>query len=1013
MGPGGTDMHSGDGKRRKDPGTSSGCLDASIEDSARLDEGCPFPRLQSKHKIFLSHSGHQKWFVEWLCEDLERHHRFPFFDKRPSSLPKGDRFPELILEAARLCEMAVVVVSEEYFMSKWPMIELNAFAQARLGSNPRLKILPLFFGLSTSQFSDPSRQGRWFIEWRKWAEGDTRIKANEFKDAVKLMQSFNGIVFNQDMSELGVYKNNVVSSICKTISADIKWDDSHVRGRSRLLEVTREKIRNTQPSGQNNLCRLGFYGVGGLGKTTMCKTLCNELLEFEGNVCHIELGSNRTSDDLLKEVLQRLAGKSEEFLKPLNEGQCRNILRSTTWKQKTFLAVDNVWDDTKSLEQAKMFVNIPFHEGSVIMVTARAPKTLQYIGIDRSHCLEVPELGKEDARSLFLDHAAQGKQFVSYEDNSIIEECVTRCYFRKSERQGSHYLPLALKVLGMHLSYFGSNPSEWKGNLPKVRQFSFHSSEENPVFSIIRVNFDRLLEADQAMFMSIALYKRARDTLLNPWTELSTAEYGERDVIRWLSVVRNEKPEDTQRKLEELKGKGLLEDLDMESKSVYMHDLYFEFAVMESEGVLNPTRFNDRKWVYESSGCSTEIERTASGGCWENLLVLGVEEPSVIVCLQRVRWKCCSNVVVLMLVGVDGGMKGVLNLMELKCLRSLDLVGFHGIDKIEGLEDLEYLTYFQCFGSDLGIHGPYSDIHGPYLGALPASLKVLRSRYARIHVGSDVFARCTNLCELLLHKFRADHDGLDLRNCKSLQSVELDRIQGLHCLPRIPVSGLRTCLQSLKISHCHTISDVSELGHLIGLQHLEIHRNDALIKLPNIRTLTSLQVLSIQSNVIFGDYYFRKIAEVPGLGSLQQLRDLTFFDLDMFKLPNLSGFRQLQDLKISSCPWLTGLEGLGDLPALRCLLLRDCGKLSRLPDLTKSTNLEELSLRGSGIMLYEESICMLANLPLLRPVQVTPFTKVDMVKRKVLQCDLYNGTVETERDLETPPISVRGWFEFW
>ena len=102
------------------------------------------PSLRPDHKIFVSHSGAQKKFVRKLCRDLEKCYHFAFFDERDSSLPKGERFPELILRAAGQCRMAVVVVSEEYFVSKWPMIELHAFVQARLRSNPDLKILPVF-----------------------------------------------------------------------------------------------------------------------------------------------------------------------------------------------------------------------------------------------------------------------------------------------------------------------------------------------------------------------------------------------------------------------------------------------------------------------------------------------------------------------------------------------------------------------------------------------------------------------------------------------------------------------------------------------------------------------------------------------------------------------------------------------------------------------------------------------------------------------------------------------------
>lgn len=109
------------------------------------------PILESKHRIFLCHSGYQKDFVEELCGNLEKCYRFPFIDRRISSLRKSERFAESILKAARQCEIGVVIVSEEYFMSKLPMIELDAFVQTRLMQEEgklitKLKILPYFMG---------------------------------------------------------------------------------------------------------------------------------------------------------------------------------------------------------------------------------------------------------------------------------------------------------------------------------------------------------------------------------------------------------------------------------------------------------------------------------------------------------------------------------------------------------------------------------------------------------------------------------------------------------------------------------------------------------------------------------------------------------------------------------------------------------------------------------------------------------------------------------------------------
>jgi hypothetical protein len=194
------------------------------------------PILLRHHKIFLSHSGAQKEFVEQLCVDLERRHRYPFFDKRPSSLPKGERFPDLIKAAVAQCKMMVVVVSEEYFTSKWPMIELNGFMQATK-KDPTLKILPLFFGLNVGEFSDGRRQKKWFKKWETMAKDDKRIEVVEWKESIRWFGGFNGLVYDRDSNEVVAYRKEIVSSICKSIPSDIKYDESHVQGRSKLCQV--------------------------------------------------------------------------------------------------------------------------------------------------------------------------------------------------------------------------------------------------------------------------------------------------------------------------------------------------------------------------------------------------------------------------------------------------------------------------------------------------------------------------------------------------------------------------------------------------------------------------------------------------------------------------------------------------------------------------------------------------------------------------------------------------------
>ncbi|KAG0576588.1 hypothetical protein KC19_5G091900 [Ceratodon purpureus] len=984
----GKDLHLGTSKRTKNDEATRGAVAELAETYRSYAEAGSPSSSQPKHKIFLSHSGAQKYFVENLCKALEDHHRFPFLDIRPRCLPKGERFPQHIFEAAQQCRLAVVVVSEEYFTSKWPMIELVEFVRARKsGRNPNLKILPLFLGLTVSEFGDQKRQEGWFRKWTEWAENDPSIRINvaEYKEALKEVKAFNGMKFHQDMRELASFELDAVRMICKMVSPDVKWYNTHVQGGSNICEVYSEQISTIQPSGRHKVRVIGYYGVGGLGKTTMCKVLCNSLaFKFEDKVCHVEMAPNPSSSLKLlhlQEVLKKLTSTSEEVLCGLNEGECKDILcKSVSWEQPAFLALDNLWDDSASIEHARMFLQeAAFPEGSVVMVAARTLRTLEYLGIDTSQCFEVPELSKVDARNLFLYHAANGRQYVDKGDIDMIDECVSRCYFRKSEKQGCHYLPLAVKVLGMHLGSLGSDPKQWLESLPRVRDFDLHSSEENPVFGVIRLNYDRLTPREQALFMDIVCFC--------PWFGY---DVGSR-LREWLGLVHRKKWEKIGVQLQRLKEKGLLEDVDVTSGKFGMHDLYREFAKLEVQGKLKGGSFQSRRFVYANSHPS-ELEMMPCGGVWENLIRVGIEEEGGdpdedggILSLQGIQWRYCSNVVVLKLDGLKS-LKEVLNLKGLSCLRCLELCWLHELGGVEGLEGLVNLTYFRWF-SELDFWEEVA--MRPHLGQLPGSLKVLEVVGVRATIGRDVFARCTSLCNLTVVDILAQ-DGIDFGRCSSLLTLDLWNIEGLQEL-----TGLRTeCLDSLGIRYCDDFWDASGIEHLFCSRELILEGNSLLSEVLDVQKLTGLQILSINS--------CDGISEVRGLDGLRQLRELECCFLpNLSELPSLSGLQHLHRLQLSGCEGLTGLEGVGDLRSLRHLYLKGCRSMVRLPELSKCTNLEELWIGETAMELGEEDIVMLSKLPKLLPVLISDTNiydgiyKLDVVKRRVLK----EKSVE-ERDLE-------------
>jgi hypothetical protein len=185
--------------------------------------------VEPKHKIFLSHSGAQKDFVEQLCLDVEACDRYPFFDIRRNSLPIGINFPSKIFEAIRQCQVGVLILSEEFFSrTKWPMLELVAMVNSKK-VNTNLIIMPVFLGITREECCKIDNHRRWLSKWQEWARtsnSNHKIDTNEWVDALKLFGSTNVKC-----------RKEIVDAICEQVLPETRWDDFHVQGKARLCKV--------------------------------------------------------------------------------------------------------------------------------------------------------------------------------------------------------------------------------------------------------------------------------------------------------------------------------------------------------------------------------------------------------------------------------------------------------------------------------------------------------------------------------------------------------------------------------------------------------------------------------------------------------------------------------------------------------------------------------------------------------------------------------------------------------
>ena len=193
--------------------------------------------------MFLSHCGAQKDFAEQLCLDLEKHDQNPFFDKRQSSLPIGETYPNLIFDAIQQCQVGVLILSEEFFSkSKWPMVELVALVkELKKASNSSKKIIPVFYCISQKEWLDFENRSRWILQWKEWASKDPRINVEEWKMALEVLSPINSLEMINGMGEVNLRKR-IVTAILNLVQSEIRLDISYIQGRTYLCEVLNTKL---------------------------------------------------------------------------------------------------------------------------------------------------------------------------------------------------------------------------------------------------------------------------------------------------------------------------------------------------------------------------------------------------------------------------------------------------------------------------------------------------------------------------------------------------------------------------------------------------------------------------------------------------------------------------------------------------------------------------------------------------------------------------------------------------
>ncbi|KAM0880065.1 hypothetical protein ACQ4PT_033812 [Festuca glaucescens] len=199
---------------------------------------------------------------------------------------------------------------------------------------------------------------------------------------------------------------------CSTLSATIfvgrEKEKEQIIG---WLANTSAELAETGGTRTNNIPIISVVGHGGMGKTTLAQSICEQdevLKHFK--VIWITVSTSFDATSLTSKILEcaMRAKSTADHLEPLQQD-----LKEKLMSIKFLLVLDDVWEDNKRDEWEKLFSPLrKLNMGSKILLTTRmqsvADMAVKVMGVKRDYCLTLHGLEEDENLELFIHHAFSG-----------------------------------------------------------------------------------------------------------------------------------------------------------------------------------------------------------------------------------------------------------------------------------------------------------------------------------------------------------------------------------------------------------------------------------------------------------------------------------------------------------------------------------------------------------------------------------------------------------------------------